>query len=389
MKIGFITDKITPYYIGGYETRYWELARRLSDKHEVHVFTSCPEDTVIENIFFHKIVPPMNYVDERGFRVYSKNFLYTLLLSKKVLQKMDFIDCNSIPFIHLPMVKLLTKMCGERFFATVHEALQNALNEYFTEYSRDNGLVSQLLFRSNLPNVFFNEALKCPDKLLAVSRITKRVLEDQFNFSNVLYSPNGITLQNQRLNRNKRVPTVTYLGRLSPEKHVQDLVLAIGYLKKLGYSDIVCNIIGKGPEREYLEQLVRRENVQDSITFHGFVSEKVKSRILGMTDVFALPSQREGFNIAALEAMSHGAPVVAANPPNYECSGVFEYLEHGFNGLIYRAGDAEHLACQVDVLLSNSKTWGMMSRNAVSTAEKYSWDTIVTGYLETVEANLF
>lgn len=388
MRIGFITDKIYPYYVGGYETRFWELARRLASEHEVHVFTSCPEDACIQNITFHKIAPPMNYVDDRGFRVYSKNLLYTLLLAKKTLKKMDVIDCNTIPFLHLPMVKLLTKICGERYLATVHEALRNALTEYFTEYSKETNSLSQTLLRSNMPNVFFKESLKYPDKLLAVSKITKRVLEEQFGFNNVLYASNGITLQGERRGKKTTVPTVTYLGRLSPEKHLQDLIGALERLKKLGYSNLVCNIIGRGPEKEYLEKLAVQKKVQDLITFHGYVSEKEKTRILSETDVFALPSQREGFNIAALEAMSHGAPVVAANPPNYECAGVFEFLDNGYNGLVHRASDSEHLAKQVDTLLSNSKTWNMMSRNAIKTAERYSWDKIVVDYTKILEETL-
>ena len=96
MIIGFITDKIYPYYVGGYETRYWELARRLATEHEVHVYTSCPKDTEIQNIIIHKIAPRMNYVDDRGFRIYSKNLQYTMLLAKKTILKMDIIDCNTI-----------------------------------------------------------------------------------------------------------------------------------------------------------------------------------------------------------------------------------------------------------------------------------------------------
>ena len=84
MKIGFITDKIYPYYIGGYETRYWELAKRLAEDHELHVFTSCPKNTVIKNIHFHKMAPYFNYVNDNGYRLLGNNLLYSFLLYKKL-----------------------------------------------------------------------------------------------------------------------------------------------------------------------------------------------------------------------------------------------------------------------------------------------------------------
>lgn len=380
MKIGFITDKIYPFYIGGYETRFWELARRLAVDNEVHVFTSCPKNDVIEGVHFHKVAPYISYVDEFGYRLFLKDFFYMVLLYKKLLNKMDVIDVNTIPFFHLPFVKLLSKMNGERMVATVHEALFSGLSHYFGKYTETKGFIAKAFFMSLFPYIVLDRVLKLPDEVVAVSRITQSVLQNQFGLSNVSLCTNGVTLPESSVpSMNDRDNSLVYIGRLAPEKRVADLISAIEIVIK-DHSRISCHIIGRGPESEKLNRLVVEKGLSDSIFFHGYVSDAVKNEFLKTSRAFVLPSEREGFSIAALEAMSYGLPVIAASPKHYEFSGVFEFLRPGFNGLHYPVGNAMELASNVSLLLGDVKLQKQLSRNTVLTAKKYSWDNIIVSY---------
>jgi len=380
MKIGFITDKIYPFYIGGYETRFWELARRLANDNEVHVFTSCPKNDVIEGVHFHKVVPYVSYVDEFGYRLFLKDFFYMVLLYKKLLNKMDVIDVNTIPFFHLPFVKLLSKMNGERMVATVHEALFSGLSHYFGKYTETKGFIAKAFFMSLFPYILLDRVLKLPDEVVAVSRITQSVLQNQFGLSNVSLCTNGVTLPESSVpSMNDRDNSLVYIGRLAPEKRIVDLISAIEIVIK-DNPRLNCHIIGRGPESEKLSQLVVEKGLSDSIFFHGYVSDAVKNEFLKTSRAFVLPSEREGFSIAALEAMSYGLPVIAASPKHYEFSGVFEFLRPGFNGLHYPVGNAMELASNVSLLLDDVKLQKQLSRNTVLTAKKYSWDNIIVSY---------
>lgn len=380
MKIGFITDKIYPFYVGGYETRFWELARRLAGDNEVHVFTSCPKNEVIQGVHFHRIAPHIPYVDEFGYRLFLKDFFYMVLLYKKLLRKMDVIDVNTIPFFHLPFVKLLSKMNGEKMVATVHEALFSGLSHYFGKYTETKGFIAKAFFMSLFPYILLDRVLKLPDGVVAVSRITQRVLESQFGLSNVSLCSNGVTLPEGSLpSMNDRENSLVYIGRLAPEKRVVDLISAMDVVKT-DHPSVKCHIIGRGPESEKLRHLVKEKGLSETIEFHGYVSDAMKNEFLKSSRAFILPSEREGFSIAALEAMSYGLPVVAASPRHYEFSGVFEYLRPGYNGLHYPVGNSMELASNVSLLLDDVNLQKRLSRNTVSTAKKYSWDNIIVSY---------
>ena len=75
--------------------------------------------------------------------------------------------------------------------------------------------------------------------------------------------------------------------------------------------NIQYTVIGKGNDRERLEKLAQTLNVTDCVTFKGFVDEI--EPYYEYCDLFALPSNGEGFGIVYLEAMKYRKPIIAAN----------------------------------------------------------------------------
>jgi len=387
LRIAFITDKISPFYVGGYETRYWELAKCLAREYEVHVFTSCPSDTVIDGVHFHKVAPYISYVDQYGYRIMAKNVFYSLLLFKDLIRKMDFIDCNATPFIHIPVAKLLSKAWSGKLAVTVHEAFAGSLRDYFDKSTGWKHRSVRWVSKSFLPYSFIRLSLSLPDEIIAVSSITQTALEDELGLDNVHLVPNGIDLgripDNIRSERAGNI--VTYLGRLSPEKNLSELLYAIEYMEKIGYPNVECRIIGMGAEYNMLKKICRERNIEDRIKFYGYVSEKEKYELLNESDVFVLPSSREGFSISSLEAMGCYLPVVAARSKHPESLGVFGHLTEGYNGLSYPLGNYRELAGQMGSLLSDEERRIGMGLNARGTAESYSWSRIADLYKKVIE----
>ncbi len=87
----------------------------------------------------------------------------------------------------------------------------------------------------------------------------------------------------------------------------------------------VLLMVGDGPERPAAEALVRQLGIEEQVNFLGKTTEV--ERILGISDVFLLPSESESFGLAALEAMASGTPVIASN-----VGGLPEVISHGVNG---------------------------------------------------------
>jgi len=108
-------------------------------------------------------------------------------------------------------------------------------------------------------------------------------------------------------------PRIVYAGRLSEEKGVGNLVRAVVLLRKEGFTPLPrVTIVGDGPERQSLENLVRDLNCEDLIAFAGQLNRESLSKVLSQSDFCVQPSLTEGFSKAWLDAMAHGLPVLAS-----------------------------------------------------------------------------
>lgn len=105
-------------------------------------------------------------------------------------------------------------------------------------------------------------------------------------------------------------PTVLYLGRLIPQKGVDDLFDAVAR----ALPDARLEIAGDGPHRRRLQRHARRLGLRAH--FHGFVHADAKHQLLSQADVVCVPSREvaglsEGAPLVVREAFAYGVPVVA------------------------------------------------------------------------------
>lgn len=103
---------------------------------------------------------------------------------------------------------------------------------------------------------------------------------------------------------------VTHVGRFTKDKNQYALVRAAFDTLRF-HDDITFLIVGDGPLREELIELVQKSGCSNKILFLG--TRKDIAEILCASDLFVLPSLREGFGITIIEAMQQSLPVVASN----------------------------------------------------------------------------
>jgi glycosyltransferase involved in cell wall biosynthesis len=121
--------------------------------------------------------------------------------------------------------------------------------------------------------------------------------------------------------------------------------------------------------------------VADRVHPLGGISEEEKVRLLNWAEVFLFPSRREGFGMAAAEAMACGTPVVAAR-----AGGLPEVVEDGKTGFLCDPEDAEAFATAVDRLLKDpalARRMGEAGRRRV--LERFSWESAGARILEIYE----
>jgi phosphatidylinositol alpha 1,6-mannosyltransferase len=158
------------------------------------------------------------------------------------------------------------------------------------------------------------------------------------------------------------VPTVLFVGRLDPEKRVDELIRAVAALP--GTVPARLEVVGQGRERDELARLAADLGIAHRVAFRGLVSDDELLRAYGSSDVFCMPGIAELQSIVTLEAMSAGKPVVAADAM------ALPHLVHpGRNGWLFRPGDVGQLSIQLARLLADEglrRRMGAASQQIVS-----------------------
>ena len=124
---------------------------------------------------------------------------------------------------------------------------------------------------------------------------------------------------------------VLSVGELNGNKNQQVIIRAVARLKDPAVHYVLC---GKGDQRQTLEVLAKELNIAGQVHFLGY--RRDIADICRQSDVFALPSRREGLPFAAMEAMYCGLPLV-----NSGIRGLTDITENGVSGYVCGPDDAE------------------------------------------------
>ncbi len=136
------------------------------------------------------------------------------------------------------------------------------------------------------------------------------------------------------------------VANLYPTKGLQYLVEAAEYFKN--NEDIIFVVIGGGEEKEKLELLITRYKLQKKVFLMGQLPDG--HRYIPAFDIFVLPSVKEGFPFAVLEAMSAKIPVIATR-----VGAIPEIIENGKNGFIVEPANPAALAGKIKELLASDR----------------------------------
>jgi glycosyltransferase involved in cell wall biosynthesis len=192
--------------------------------------------------------------------------------------------------------------------------------------------------------------------VICVSETVAAAVRDT-GVSGVVVIPNGVRVPDE-VAAPAEPSEVLYVGRLSLEKNIDTLVEALG--------DLNLVVAGDGPLRELVPQTL------------GAVPHADVERLLERASVLVAPCEREGFGLAAAEAMAFGRPVVAASG-----GALLELVSDGETGILVPPRDAEALRAAVLRLLGDSELRGRLGDEARERARaRFGWDAVIDRTLE-------
>ena len=168
----------------------------------------------------------------------------------------------------------------------------------------------------------------------------------------------------KNLNLPKEAFIIGTVTRLRQEKGNHILIEAFAKIAA-SHPSAQLVLIGDGPQKDELSQLAGKLGVANRVVFAGFVSEVPVA--LNALDVVAIPSLREGFGLALVEAMAAGKPIVASF-----VGGMRELAENERNALMVPPGDADALAAGLQRLIDDEKLQKKLSRQAREDSARFS-----------------
>jgi glycosyltransferase involved in cell wall biosynthesis len=186
---------------------------------------------------------------------------------------------------------------------------------------------------------------------------------------------NGIDLQHfcpgprdeqlrERLHLPADCPLILSVNRLSQEKRINVLIDALAKMEQPAHLAIASS----GPEEAVLRAQVEALQLQERVTFLGFVAEADLVPLYRLADVFGIPSEGDLQSLTTMNAMACGLPVVSAN-----AHALPELVHHEVNGFLFTPGKSEEMARQLDLLVTNPElrqTMGQQSLQIIAGHDK-------------------
>lgn len=363
MKIGIVCYPT----FGGSGVVATELGKALAQKgHEVHFITySQPSrlDFFNQNLFYHEVS-----IRSYPLFVYPP---YELALASKMVnvvqyEKLDLLHVHyAIPHASAAyMAKQILRTQGIKIpvITTLH--------------GTDITLVGKDPSYEPVVTFSINES----DGITAVSEDLRKDTYQHFDIKKeIAVIPNFIDLERFKKQKKDHFKTaicpngeklIVHTSNFRKVKRVEDVVRIFSNVRKEIPAKLL--LVGDGPERINIENLCRKLRICDDLRFLGKLD--AVEEVLSVADLFLMPSEKESFGLAALEAMACEVPVIASN-----AGGLPELVQDGINGFVSPIGNVKQMT-EKALFILKEENLPLFKENALKRAKEFDVTNILPMY---------
>lgn len=343
------------------------LARRGDEVHFISYAPPSRLSMLHERVYFHEVtVTP--------YPLFDPYPPYTLALATKMAEvaayeKLDILHVHyAIPHAisaHLAKqilkanLKVVTTLHGTDITLVGRDESYLPITKFGIEVSDGVTAVSEWLKKETATNFSTDKAIEVIPNFVDPDRFHRHPDE----FCNMLGS------KNEKL--------VCHVSNFRPVKRIMDVVETFEKIAAKVPSRLI--MIGDGPDRSKAEAYARAHHLRDRVNFLGNVPNL--EEVLAACDLFLLPSESESFGMAALEAMTSEAPVIATNT-----GGLPEVVVEGETGYLLPIGDVDGMAERgIELLRDDALRARMGKRGREVAIERFDERRIVPLYRELYE----
>jgi glycosyltransferase involved in cell wall biosynthesis len=161
-------------------------------------------------------------------------------------------------------------------------------------------------------------------------------------------------------------PRVLVLSRLVPHKQIEDALGAVALLRP-SVPELHLDIVGGGWWWQRLVDHAARLGISDAVTFHGHVDDVTKHHVMQQSWVHVLPSRKEGWGLAVVEAAQHAVPTIG-----YRSSGgLSDSIIDGVTGVL--VDSRAELVNRLQQLLADPVLRDQLGAKAQARSAEFSW----------------
>lgn len=358
--------------VGGSGVLATELGKMLAERgHEIHFITSSVPfrlNKVYPNVFFHE-------VEVSNYSVFQYA-PYDIALASKMAdvvknEKLDVLHVHyAIP--HAVCAVLAREMSGEKFgiVTTLH-------GTDITVLGQDSTLAQAIKYGIEKSDIVtaVSDALKEQTYELIE---TEKEIETIHNFvdESVFHPVDAGDLKAQfGISEEDRV--IIHVSNFRKIKNLPDVVDTFMKVRKELPAKLL--LVGDGPERHRVKELVKTSSYKDDVLFLG--KQENVAELFAISDLKLLLSQNESFGLVLLEAMACGVPGIGT-----AIGGIPEVIDHGINGFVVELGDTEQAANYAIELLSDEEKLIEFRQAAIAAVQtKFNATPIIDQYVQLYE----
>ncbi|TPN89018.1 N-acetyl-alpha-D-glucosaminyl L-malate synthase BshA [Aquimarina algicola] len=324
------------------------------------------------NIHFHEVNVP-----QYPLFLYQP---YELALSSKLVESIKKYDID-ILHVHYAIPHAYAGYMAKKMLAEegIHIPMVTTLHGTdITLVGNHPNYKPAVTFSINKSDVVTSVSQSLKDDTLRLFNIKKEI-EVVPNFIDISQKKTSFTDCQRELMATPDERIVTHISNFRPVKRISDVIDIFYNIQKEIPAKLL--MVGDGPERKPAEQKCKELGIKDKVIFLGNSNEVDK--ILCFSDLFLLPSERESFGLAALEAMMNKVPVISSN-----AGGIPEVNLNGISGYLSDVGDIEQMSKHAIDILKDDITLEIFKEKAYEQAERFDVNEIVPKYVAIYESAL-
>jgi len=345
-----------------------ELGKALAQKgHRVHFIAyNVPFrlNSFTENVFYHEV--SVNDYPLFEYQPYE-SALASKIVDVATYEHLDILHVHyAIPHASVAYMAqqiLKSKKIDLPYITTLH-------GTDITLVGRDPSFEPVIRFSLNHSNAITSVSENLKKDTLSTFKIDNKI-DVIPNFINIADYDNKKIVCNKKAYAPNGEKIMVHVSNFRKVKRVEDVLKVFDKVRNQIPTKLI--LVGDGPERPAIEKLCRELNTCNDIISLGRINDPVD--VLGVCDLFILPSETESFGLAALEAMAMKLPVISTNT-----GGLPEVNIHGETGFLSNVGDVDDMANNAIKLLSNEKILQEFRNKAHARAKKFDISVVLPLY---------